>query len=211
MRGSIERILSLETSWTEALKAIEKIRRNTDDKAHTSGRFEKAFARLFAIDHDLARNREQFLSESIDHPTMRPQLEPLAASIRRLQRISDRLQMVENPENFPEQADLKKIQFSRLQINTLRSRTDALVDSILIKKPEIDQALSSIVENYSPARIDPVDRAILRLGAYEIMFTDTPARVCINEAIELAKRFGNTDSHRFVNGLLDKLVKSKVI
>ena len=53
------------------------------------------------------------------------------------------------------------------------------------------------------------DRNVLRLGAYEVMFTDTPYKVAINEAIELAKRYGNAHSAQFVNGILDKLPRKE--
>ena len=82
------------------------------------------------------------------------------------------------------------------------------MDAILAAKEEIDAKLASIVENFTPGRIDPVDRAILRLGTYELIRTKTPPNAVINEAIELAKRFGTTDSGRFVNGILDKVAKS---
>ena len=50
------------------------------------------------------------------------------------------------------------------------------------------------------------DRNVLRLGAYEILYADTPGRVAINEAVELAKRFGSRQSAQFVNGILDRLL-----
>lgn len=57
--------------------------------------------------------------------------------------------------------------------------------------------------------ISPVERAILLLGAYELTYRlETPYRVVINEAIELAKSFGGTEGHRYVNGVLDKLAPS---
>lgn len=60
-----------------------------------------------------------------------------------------------------------------------------------------------------PAELDPVERAILRIGAYELVHRiDIPYRVVINEAIELAKDFGATDGHKYVNGVLDKLALS---
>ena len=52
-----------------------------------------------------------------------------------------------------------------------------------------------------------IDRNILRLGAFEILFADTPGRVAVNEAIVLAKRYGDKNSQRFVNGILDRLLK----
>lgn len=58
--------------------------------------------------------------------------------------------------------------------------------------------------------LDPVEKAILRLGVYELTFRqDVPYKVVINEAIELAKAFGAEESHKFVNGSLDKFVRSK--
>ena len=50
------------------------------------------------------------------------------------------------------------------------------------------------------------DRNVLRLGAYEILYADTPDRVAINEAVELAKRFGTAQSAQFVNGILDRFL-----
>ncbi|MGX9462914.1 transcription antitermination factor NusB [Shewanella sp. A14] len=58
--------------------------------------------------------------------------------------------------------------------------------------------------------VSPVEKAIVRLATYELTFRkDVPFKVAINEGIELAKAFGADDSHKFVNGLLDKLVKHK--
>ena len=53
------------------------------------------------------------------------------------------------------------------------------------------------------------DRNVLRLGAYEILFTETPDRVVVNEAIELAKRYGTNNSSQFVNGVLDRLMNHR--
>ncbi len=57
-------------------------------------------------------------------------------------------------------------------------------------------------------RIDPVERALLRMGAYELLYRpDIPYKVAINEAVELAKRFGAEQSYRYINGVLDKLAR----
>ena len=53
------------------------------------------------------------------------------------------------------------------------------------------------------------DRNVMRLGAFEILYTDTPDRAAINEAVELAKRFGSANSAQFVNGILDKFLHRK--
>ena len=74
---------------------------------------------------------------------------------------------------------------------------------------EIDVALAAFTDR-AVADIDPVERAILRLGCYELLFRlDIPCRVAINESINLAKRFGAVDSHKYVNGILDKVARQR--
>ncbi len=83
-----------------------------------------------------------------------------------------------------------------------------LTEGVLSHRAELDQRLAATAEKWSVDRMAPVDRNILRLGAYELLFCpDTPSRVVINEAIELAKKFSTSQSGRFVNGLLDALSK----
>lgn len=202
----LNRIAELESKWSSAFDQIERLPRNDDDDA-VAAAMEAALDNLFRIDRELALSRKRFLNGIEDFPSLRGQLEASAASVRRLQRISDRMRMVEEPEKFPEQADLSKLRESRADILELRRDSDAIVDGVLQHKSDIDDRLSQVVENFSPERIDPVDRAILRLAVYEIFHASIPVKVVINEAIELAKRFGTTDSGRFVNGVLDRLAK----
>lgn len=206
LKESLTRLISLESSWNLAFSKLSKLPKTGDDSV-VADEFADALESFFKTDRDLAFHREEFLRGVIDFPSLKSHLEPVSAAVRRLQRISDRLRMVEQPENFPEQADLAKLRESKSEIADLRARTDELVDAILATKEELDKKLATIIENFSPSRIDPVDRAILRLGTYELMHTKTPPNAVINEAIELAKRFGNSDSGRFVNGILDKVTK----
>jgi len=74
---------------------------------------------------------------------------------------------------------------------------------------EIDERIRGANSRWRVERMDKVDLAILRLGVTELAFTDTPAQVIINEAIELAKRYGSETSARFVNGVLDAVRKSQ--
>lgn len=80
-----------------------------------------------------------------------------------------------------------------------------LFKQVLTHRKEIDKALSAKAANWSLRRMAAIDRNILRLGAYEIMMTDTPRVVVINEAVVLAKRYGDRQSGQFVNGILDRL------
>lgn len=70
----------------------------------------------------------------------------------------------------------------------------------------IDQKIESVTANWTVNRMPPTDRNAIRLGAFELLYTDTPHPVVIDEALELAKSFGSAQSASFVNGILDKLV-----
>ncbi len=73
---------------------------------------------------------------------------------------------------------------------------------------EIDPLISRHADNWDMKRMAVIDRNILRLGVFELMYReDVPPKVCINEAVELAKRFGDAESGKFVNGVLDAIHK----
>jgi N utilization substance protein B len=83
---------------------------------------------------------------------------------------------------------------------------ERLVRGAQVNLVEIDDIIQRASKNWRLERMARVDRNLLRLGAYELRFeTDVPGRVVINEAIELAKRFGTSESPAFVNGLLDRI------
>ncbi len=81
--------------------------------------------------------------------------------------------------------------------------------NIIEKREELDAALVPLMENWRIDRIGLVTRLILRFAIWELKYTETPPIVAINEAIELAKCFGEKDSYKFVNGVLDEFVKNQ--
>jgi N utilization substance protein B len=206
VKNALRRISELESGWSTALANLERLPKD-DDAAAVAENFSAALEAFFRNDRALVAARQRFFEAAEDFPRLRGPLEAVGASIRRLQRVSERLRMVEEPEKFPEQADLSRIRESKAELLELRRRSDELVDAVLAHKEAIDAALADVVDHFSPERIDPVDRAILRLATHEILHADTPAKAAINEAIELAKRFGTSDSSRFVNGVLDRIAR----
>ncbi len=99
---------------------------------------------------------------------------------------------------------------SRLQNNKdLVEFATSLLSGTRRNRPELDALLVSQADNWSLERMAATDRNILRLAAFEILYTETPGRVAINEAVELAKRFGSKNSAQFVNGILDGLLKMR--
>ena len=88
----------------------------------------------------------------------------------------------------------------------LKPFADRLVCKVLCNLGEIDRLISGASNRWTLKRMDSVSRSLLRLGACEILhFPETPPEVAINEAVELAKRFGSEDTPGFVNGILDRL------
>lgn len=82
----------------------------------------------------------------------------------------------------------------------------SLYEGVLANQADIDRRLSEAAENWRLVRMAAVDRNVLRLGAYELLHTpETPSSVALDEAIELARRYGSADSPAFVNGVLDRL------
>ncbi len=99
--------------------------------------------------------------------------------------------------NFPQKQEV--ISFSGL-----------LTQGVLRNLPQIDSLIKKYAKNWEIKRMAAVDRNCLRIATFELFFVDDiPPKVSINEAIELAKRFGDVDSPRFVNGILDKIYKSE--
>lgn len=81
----------------------------------------------------------------------------------------------------------------------------SLILGVRRNQAEIDAALNGIAQNWTVGRMAATDRNVLRLGTFELQHTKTPYKVVINEAVELAKRYGNANSAQFVNGILDKV------
>ena len=77
---------------------------------------------------------------------------------------------------------------------------------------DIDQKISDYATNWQIKRMAIIDRNIMRIGLYELKYTtDIPPKVAINEAVELAKKYGDLESSKFVNGILDKIHKKEIV
>lgn len=96
----------------------------------------------------------------------------------------------------------------RRQMEQAFDYAQSLVTGTLEHREEIDRLIRDQADNWRLERMPPVDRNILRLAIFEMLYErDVPKLVVVDEAIELAKRFGSEQSGRFVNGLLDGLLK----
>ena len=87
-----------------------------------------------------------------------------------------------------------------------RAFAEKLVRGVYAEQPTIDAIISKYAQHWSITRMAAVDRNVLRIALYELLFCpDVPPAVVINEAIDLAKYFSNAESGRFVNGILDRV------
>lgn len=90
--------------------------------------------------------------------------------------------------------------------------TEELINGICARQGEIDKALADSSHHWRLERMALVDRNILRIAAYELLYSkDVPATVAINEALEIAKRYAEPESISFINGILDNLQGKKMV
>lgn len=86
---------------------------------------------------------------------------------------------------------------------------DNLVNGVLENIDKLDEVANKYLENWDINRLGFTDQAILRMGIYEIIYTDTPDVTCIDEAVELSKEYSDDKVCKMINGVLDKVYHSK--
>ena len=91
----------------------------------------------------------------------------------------------------------------------LKAFARLLIAGAIENMEEVDRQITAHLQNWSFERLKKVDLAIIRIGAYSLLFQrDIPAQITIDEAIEIAKEYGSEDSYRFINGVLDGIWKA---
>ncbi|PCJ57149.1 MAG: transcription antitermination factor NusB [Planctomycetota bacterium] len=89
--------------------------------------------------------------------------------------------------------------------------TEDLIKGVSEHLSELDEIISDCLMNWDMKRISLVDKIILRIATYELIYNiETPSKVAVNEAIELGKKFGSKETGSFINGVLDKILKTKI-
>ena len=108
--------------------------------------------------------------------------------------------------------DAAEIETQFSQIHDMQNVDKKFLREIMSEVPKVEAELEQVITPFIGREftsLDPVERAILRLGAYELSYrSDVPTRVVMNEMIELAKTFGSDHSYKFINGVMDKLGKN---
>lgn len=122
------------------------------------------------------------------------------------------MQMLFQSEMSPQDTQKLEAKFwkSAKAADTTREFANALFEGAAKEVAGLDEVIAKHAENWRLERLAAIDRAILRLGIYELRQGETPARIVINESVELAKKFSSEDASAFVNGVLDTVRKSMI-
>ncbi|MGJ8677531.1 MAG: transcription antitermination factor NusB [Akkermansiaceae bacterium] len=151
---------------------------------------------------DIAKSHQAWHDTLLGFPQLKNKFEATTATISHLAKSSSRFDAIEDQDSAL--TDFAHLRASNSEILISRQQVKELVSQVLQHQEELDSIMTHTIENYRPERVNLVDRAILRLAIYEMKYCeDIPRSVSINEAIEIAKRFGTTDSSSFINGVLD--------
>jgi transcription antitermination factor NusB len=98
-----------------------------------------------------------------------------------------------------------------MEIDEVRNYAETLVTGVAEHISDLDSSISAFAANWEIGRMATIDRNIIRVAAFEILFCeDIPPKVAINEAIEMAKKYGDKDSSKFVNGILDRISRPRI-
>ena len=107
-------------------------------------------------------------------------------------------------EQFDELLKEKKIKGNKKEF------AKNLLNGVLEHLDEIDNTIKKYLIDWDFDRLDKIDKQILRVGVYEIKYTDTPFQIAIDEAVKLAKNFSEDKAKSFINGILDKIAKEDI-
>ena len=199
--ASLRDLFTAETAFQDCLDATQRELNGNKGRVALDGHLAEARAQNQRSRSAAAR----LLEARPDFPALEQIRELAIALIKDLPRYAERLEATLSvpPGALPDLAACRKIHD---EITSTRDAILRYTDAIGTHLASIDTRIAAAVDNYRPERIDRTDRAILRLATHELLHTpDVPPPVVINEAIELARTFGTTESPRFVNGVLDRI------
>ncbi len=207
-RSALLRVLNLEQQLTKRLFTLNKDNQQT--KHSDAIDLQAPIEAVFTTDRDLVASRKSCQQMAADFPTFKVALEPVFGAMNRLQRISDRFHTIKNPREFPSDNATKHLAADEARIEEIKSGATQMAAAVLENVEQLDGEIAKVVENFDPARLNPVDRAIMRLATWEMLHcSKVPNPVAINEAVAIAKRYSTSSSASFVNGVLDSINKAQ--
>ncbi|MEM9770158.1 MAG: transcription antitermination factor NusB [Cyanobacteria bacterium P01_D01_bin.73] len=144
-------------------------------------------------------NKTELLDESIQAGDAKQAIALVREAIGQTQEAIERVAMA---IDFP-------VLLQSAEQPELRAFAIELIESVMKYRDDVDEYLDSVMKDWHMTRLARIDADILRLATVELRYIGTPDRVAINEAVELAKRYSDEDSYRFVNGVLRRVVDAQ--
>lgn len=208
VRDQLQDLLVKEGEFNASLLQLKKALH--EDPSNDRGTLSAACDAAQELNTTLMQMRRRLLDALKDFPAYGSVWGPLISSCNKLQEINDRINCLIHPDGRPSLAEMKKVVEAGQDADGLYREAKTLGEEILRRRDELDAAINATLENYTPERVSAIDRAILRLGAYELLHRkDLPAPIVISEAIRLAERFSSAESPRFINGVLAGISKTE--
>lgn len=106
--------------------------------------------------------------------------------------------------------DYKVEEVKKENIEIENEYANNIIDGVLSKEKDLDEIINKYMNNWTVNRLGNIDQAIFRMSAYELLYSDTPKIVSINEGIELSKKFSDEKVTKLLNGVLDKIYEYEV-
>ncbi len=199
---AISKLLQEEEKWCDKMENIPRLA-----KADI-GAWQNDLTALLTRSQKLAASRTKIIPRLAGFPPA--QEEALTRIIERLNAFDLRARQIANPLSHPEQPELAHLRKTQSEMAEFRRSVTDFADQITSQNKTSDPLLEKHARNFSLKRFSKVDLAILRLATWELTQKNdlTPA-IIINEAVEIAKRFGTSDSASFINGLLDQIARQQ--
>ncbi len=204
VRDALQDILSKEGEFGIALVQLKKALH--EDEKNERGTLASACETLQKLNTTLMHLRRQLLFSLNDYPACQAIWQPLTGAVNKLQDIGERLDCVIHPEGNAALPEVLQVVEAGKDMDELLAEAKKLATDTLLHRDELNAAIDATLENYSPERVSPMDRAVLLLAANELRYRNNLAtEIIVSEAIRLAKRYSSAESIKFVNGILGKL------
>lgn len=201
IREQIQDLLNKEGEFNSIRLQLKKVLH--EDPSNDKGELSATCETAQALNTTLMQMRRRLLESIKDFPMYKSIWPAFISSCNKLLDINDRIHAIIHPDGRPSQAEIKKVIEAGQDATELYKEAKALGEDILRHQEELDESINAALENYSPERVSAMDRAILRLGVYELLYRkDLPTPIIVSEAIKLAERFSSLEAPRFINGVL---------
>lgn len=200
LREEIQRLLDRSGEWESAFAALHYCAQ--DKKRDSTDQLEALCNDVMRLAHAIAELGKALLPPFEDFPAYRNTLEPLAAAVRRRNQLMNACAALSTPRDLAGQGAYAALVRNASLLEDLRPAAEQLALPIIEKRSELDARLEPLLQNYSLARLDTIDRCILYISLYELETNKLQLPIVVSEATALADAYSGSKSAPFIHGVL---------